>query len=59
MAVRGLGCPVKFTLSAGQRGDVTQAAALIEGMPAEIIMADTAYDADTSARRSPTKTPWR
>ena len=46
MAVRGLGCPVKFTLSAGQRGDVTQAAALIEGLPAEIVMADTAYDAD-------------
>ena len=50
MAVRGLGCPVKFTLSAGQREDVTQAAALIEGLPAEIVMADTAYDATTSAR---------
>jgi transposase len=46
MAVRGLGCPVRFTLTAGQRGDATQAAALIEGLPAEVIMADTAYDAD-------------
>ena len=47
MAVRGLGCPVRFTLTAGQKGDAPQAAALIEGcLPAEIVMADTAYDAD-------------
>lgn len=44
MAVRGLGCPVRFTLTAGQKGDAPQAAALIEGLPAEIVMADTAYD---------------
>jgi transposase len=46
MAVRGLGCPVRFTLTAGQKGDAPQAAALIEGLPAKIVMADTAYDAD-------------
>ena len=46
MAVRGLGCPVRFTLTAGQKGDAPQAAALIDGLPAEVIMADTAYDAD-------------
>jgi transposase len=46
MAVRGLGCPVRFTLTAGQKGDVPQAATLIEGLPAEVVMADTAYDAD-------------
>jgi transposase len=46
MAVRGLGCPVRFTLTAGQKGDSPQAAALIEGLPAEFVMADTAYDAD-------------
>ena len=46
MAVRGLGCPVRFMLTAGQKGDAPQAAALIEGLPAEVIMADTAYDAD-------------
>jgi len=46
MAVRGLGCPVRFTLTAGQKGDVPQAASLIEGLPAQIVMADTAYDAD-------------
>ena len=46
MAVRGLGCPVAFTLTAGQRGDAPQAGPLIEGLPAQIVMADTAYDAD-------------
>ena len=46
MAVRGLGCPVRFILTAGQKGDALQAAALIEELPAEVIMADTAYDAD-------------
>jgi transposase len=37
---------VRFILTAGQKGDAPQAAALIEGLPAEVIMADTAYDAD-------------
>ncbi|QOZ23810.1 IS5 family transposase [Bradyrhizobium sp. CCBAU 51753] len=46
IAVRGLGCPVRFTLTAGQKGDAPQAAALIEGLAAEVVMADTAYDAD-------------
>lgn len=46
MAVRGLGCPVRFTLTAGQKGDAPQAGPLIEGLPAEIVMGDTAYDAD-------------
>jgi transposase len=46
MAVRGLGCPVRFTLTAGQKGDAPQADALIEGLPADIVMADTAYDSD-------------
>lgn len=38
--------PVRFTLIAGQKGDAPQAAALIEGLPAEVVIADTAYDAD-------------
>ena len=46
MAVRGLGCPVRFTLTAGHRGDCPQAYALIEGLPAKVVMADAAYDAD-------------
>src|SRR5258708_7887987 len=46
LAVRGLGCPVRFVLSAGKRGDAPQAGALMEGLPAQVVMADTAYDAD-------------
>jgi transposase len=46
MAVRGLGCPVRFALTAGQKGDAPQADALIEGLPADFVMADTAYDSD-------------
>lgn len=46
MAVRGLGCPVRFHLTAGQIGDAPQAMALIENLPAKAVMADIAYDAD-------------
>lgn len=46
MAVRGLGQPVRFILTPGHRGDAPQAAAMIEGLPARVVMADTAYDAD-------------
>jgi len=46
MAVRGLGNPVRFTLTAGQKGDAPEAGPLIEGLPARVVMADTAYDAD-------------
>ena len=46
MAVRGLGCPVNFTLTAGQKGDAPQAGPLIQDLPAKVVMADTAYDAD-------------
>ena len=37
---------MRFTLTAGQKGDAPQAADLIEGLPAEVVMADAAYDAD-------------
>ncbi|MBC9248438.1 IS5 family transposase [Paracoccus sp. 11-3] len=50
MAVRGLGCPVRFALTAGQKGDAPQAENLIAGLPAEIVMADTAYDSDALRR---------
>ncbi len=46
MAVRGLGCPVNFLLTAGQRGDAPQTRPLIKGLPAEVFMGDTAYDSD-------------
>ena len=44
MAVRGLGLPVRFILTGGQRGDCTQAQPLIEGLAAQVVMADAAYD---------------
>lgn len=44
--MRGLGCPVRFILTAGQKGDAPQAEALIEGLPADFVMGDTAYDSD-------------
>jgi transposase len=44
--VRGLGCPVGFVLTGGQKGDAPQAGALLEAAPAEFVIADAAYDAD-------------
>jgi transposase len=41
-----LGCPVRFILTAGQAGDAPQAGPLIDGLPAEFVIADTAYDAN-------------
>ena len=41
---------MRFHLTAGQMGDAPQAAALIEDLPASIVMADTAYDADNLRR---------
>lgn len=46
MAVRGLGCPVRFILTAGQKGDAPQAEGLIDDLPADVVMADAAYDSD-------------
>jgi transposase len=46
MAVRGLGCPVRFSLTAGHRGDAPQAGPLIAELPAEVVMADAAYDSN-------------
>ena len=46
MAVRGLGCPVRFVLTAGQKGDAPQADALIKDLPADVIRADAAYDSN-------------
>jgi transposase len=37
---------VRFTLTAGQKGDAPQAGPLIEGLSAQVVMADTAHDAD-------------
>jgi len=37
---------VRFILTAGQKGDAPQAGPLIEDLPAQVVIADTAYDAD-------------
>ena len=37
---------MRFALTAGQKGDAPQAVPLIDGLPAEAVMADTAYDSD-------------
>ena len=41
-----MGCPVRFTLTPGQAGDTPQAEPLIADLPAQVVIADTAYDAD-------------
>lgn len=46
MAAQGLGAAVRVALTGGQRGDCPQAYALLDGLPAEVVMADAAYDAD-------------
>ena len=35
----GSGCPVRFRLTAGQAGDAPQAAPLMDGLPAKVVMA--------------------
>lgn len=40
-----MGWPVWLILTAGQRGDASKAGPLIEGLPADAIMVDAAYDA--------------
>ena len=44
--MRGLGLPVRFILTAGQRNDITLAKALIDRLPAQWVLGDTALDAD-------------
>lgn len=44
MLADALGRPLRFILTSGQTGDVTQAQALLEGQSAGHVIADTAYD---------------
>ena len=46
IACEGLGLPVRFLLTGGEVHDVTQALALIEGIPAEQVIADKGYDSE-------------
>lgn len=41
-----LGNPLDFMVTAGQVHDSTQALALVEGMPAQALLADKGYDSD-------------
>lgn len=43
-SVSGLGLPLRVILTAGQEADVTQADSLIEGVAAEVVIADKGYD---------------
>ena len=40
-----MGNPLRFILSPGQASDITQAEALITGLPAEYVLGDKGYDA--------------
>jgi transposase len=44
MLADGLGRPLRFILTPGHTGDVTQAPALLQGCRADHVIADTAYD---------------
>ena len=46
MSVDGLGNPLRFGLTAGQRHDITQAEALIAGFNAQHVIGDKGYDSD-------------
>jgi len=44
MLADALGRPLRFVITAGQAGDITQAPALLEGQAGEALLADKAYD---------------
>ncbi|MFT8781502.1 MAG: IS5 family transposase [Acetobacter orientalis] len=46
IATDGLGNPVRMLFTLGQRADVTQGEALIDGIAADIVIADKGHDAD-------------
>ena len=45
--VDALGNPLRFRLTGGQRNDITQAGALIEGIENAVVLGDKGYDCDT------------
>lgn len=46
MATDALGRPLRLILTAGQKGDVPQAQALLDGLKASHVLADKAYDSN-------------
>lgn len=50
VAVNGHGLPVELIVTAGPAADVTQAGALVGGRPADVVIADNAYDSAAGVR---------
>ena len=46
MIADGQGRPLRFILTAGQRGDILMAPALLDGFKARAVLADKAYDSN-------------
>ena len=46
MLADALGRPLRFIITAGQVGDITQAPALLDGQAGEAVLADKAYDSN-------------
>ena len=46
MLADALGRPLRFVITAGQTGDVTQAPALLHGQNGDAVLADKAYDSN-------------
>lgn len=46
MLADALGRPLRFIVTAGQVGDITQATALLDGQSGEAVLADKAYDSN-------------
>ena len=46
MLADALGRPLRFIITAGQVGDITQAPALLEGQAGDAVLADKAYDSN-------------
>lgn len=48
MLADALGRPLRFIVTAGQVGDITQAPSLLEGQICDAVLADKAYDSNAS-----------
>lgn len=46
MLADALGRPLRFIITAGQVGDITQAPALLDGQTGDAVLADKAYDSN-------------
>ena len=52
LAVDAHGMPLRAIITEGSKHDSTQAGSLIEGIPAEILLADKAYDAEAIVQQA-------